>query len=356
MDTTAGDITFDEDGVCNYCKDWHINWEHKVDRRPIEVIIDELLENRRDGKYDAVLGLSGGVDSSELARLVWKHGLNVLLVHADSGWNTKAAWLNVQNIVNTTGFDFFHPRFNHREYRDIINSYLKASVVGLEAPTDNILRTFCYQACHDNKIHSLLNGGNFITEGFLPSNWGYDNGDATNILDIHKRHGTIPLKETKLLNLFSRTVMHSFKGFKEFRLLNHVDPPYNKFKAKEDLAKEFGWIDYGRKHSEDRYTKFVESYIFPKKFGFDKRRAHYSCLICAGQLTREEALKELEIPHYTPEEEASEKEYFTRVLGITIEFLDEYIATPPRSHYEYKTNELTKKTIRLYKRAKQVIR
>ena len=347
MDTTDPSIRFDENGVCNHCTQWFEMWNNRIDRRPIEQVVEEI-KSRRQGRYDAVLGISGGVDSTYTAYLAKKHDLEVLLLHADSGWNSKAAWESVQKIVNVTGYDYEHPRFNHREYRDIINSYLKAHVVGLEAPTDNILRAFIYDAVKRTKCRSIITGNNWATEGILPAMyWGFDNNDAGNIKDIHRKHGTIPLRETKLIGIIERAYVLGVKGVKEYRLLNHIDPPYNRDTAKQVITEFFGWVDHGRKHNEDRYTKFVECYIFPKKFGIDKPKAHYSTLICSEQMTRNEAIKKLAEPPYSPEEEQDEVEYFIRKLGIDESWFLEYINTATGSHRDYKTHDLQRKFVEL---------
>jgi hypothetical protein len=348
MDTSDSDIEFDEDGICNHCKKWFREWENRVDRRPIFDVIAEIKERGKDSKYDAILGISGGVDSSLAVWLAYMFDLKILLVHADAGWNSQIAWESIQNIVNKTGFDYEHFRFNHREYRDIIRSYLRAGVIGLEAPTDNILRSFVYEAAIKHKCKTIISGNNWVTEGIMPGfAWGYDNHDIINIKNIHKKFGEIPLEETKFMGIIKNAWLRGVKGFREYSILNNLDPIYNRDSAKRLLMEDLDWKDYGRKHNEDRYTKFVECYIFPRHFGVDKRKAHYSTLICSGQMTRDEALEGLKVPLYTREEEESEIEYFIRKMGLTRDEFEGFMTQPVRSHYEFDTHTWRRRLVKL---------
>jgi hypothetical protein len=347
MDTTDPSITFDDDGVCNHCTKWFETWENKIDKRPLEEVFQQVRD-RKKGKYDAIVGISGGVDSSLVAYLAYGLGLNCLLVHADDGWNTDAAWTNVQRIVETTGYDFEHVKFDSDQFHDIILAYMMAGVVGLESPTDNALRAIIYDVASKNNINTILSGGNWVTEGIMPGlTWGSDNNDARNIKSIHKRHGSMRIDNVKLIGIIKRAWMLSFRGLREFRPLNHLNPPYNRSIAIEELSENWGLIDYGRKHNENRYTKFVECHIFPERFGIDKRKAHYSTLICSGQMSRVEALQMLSEPLYSIEELEQEKKFFLEQLGIDEVLFESYMNSPIGSHDDYARHNWEKKFVRL---------
>ena len=347
MDTSDPFIHFDKDGICQNCTDYFEHAKTKIDRRPIGEVINQIKE-RSKGKYEAILGISGGTDSTLVAYLAKEHGLNALLVHIDDGWNTDAAKTNVQIIVEKTGYDFKHIKVNKEEYHDLILSYLKAGVVGLEAPTDNGLEAMLHKVIDQYKVKNILSGGNWATEGILSRAWTYDNEDAKNIKAIHKKYGTIPLKEFNLLSITRKAWRLTFGGIKVFRLLNLID--YKRSEAKELLSQKWGWIDYGRKHNENRYTKFIECYIYPRRFGIDKRRAHYSALICNNEMTREQALELLKEPLYSDEELEKEKSFFLSQLEISEEQFEKYMKKPIRSHYEFKTHKWDLKLLRFARR------
>lgn len=350
MDTSDWNIEFDENGVCNHCRDYFTSLD-TLDKRPIEEIWSEIKE-RATGKYDGILGISGGTDSCWVAYLAKKAGLNLLLVHVDDGFNTDAAVKNIEATAKHTGFDIEYRIVPQDEMIDVIRAYFKAGVIGLESPSDNVYRAINFKTMEEYDIKNILHGGNYQTEKILPSTWGYDNKDATNIRAIHKEFGIMPLKKLSLISFYTYVRKLKFGGIREYRPLYHTD--YNRRKAIDTMVKEWGWIDYGRKHNEARYTKFIECYVFPKRFGFDKRLPHYSTLICSGQMTRDEAMHLLETePLYTDDELKVEKEFVLGKLGFSEEEFEELMALPVKSNLEFKTN---KSKQRIYKGLRKALR
>lgn len=350
MDTTDPNIVFDEAGICSNCMNWFEIWENKIDRRPIEDII-QVIKQRSKGKYDGIVGISGGVDSSMVAYLAHKHGLNVLLVHVDDGWNTEAAKKDVAVIKENTGFDSEDFQVDEREFCDILLAYLRAGVQGLEAPTDHLIIAALHEIMDQHGINNILSGSNWVTEGILPKAWGYDRGDARNIKAIHKRFGTIPIRRLEFLGVMKKTWQLTIGGKRNFKLLNHID--YDVGRARKTLAREWGWVDYGRKHQENAFTKFVEAYIFPQRFDIDKRLAHYSTLICSGQMTRDKALELLRNPAHSEEDLAKDKQAFIDGLRITEQQFEEFMSQPTRSHKEFMTH---KRELQLLALVRKVLR
>src|SRR5204863_663020 len=113
-------------------------------------------------------------------------------------------------------------------------------------------------------------------------------------------------------------------------LLDLID--YKKEEAKRILEQQLGWRDYGGKHYESVYTRFFQGYILPRKFGIDKRRAHLSTLICAGQMTREDALTALGQDVYGEACADEDREYVVKKLGLTAGEFDAIMALPRRSY------------------------
>lgn len=341
MDNIADpNITFDENGVCNY---WHEY--QKVSAKSLlhgsegekkwANTIALIKEAGKGKKYDCIIGVSGGVDSTYIAYLVKKANLRPLVVHFDNGWNSEIAVNNITKIIEYLGADLYTLVINWEEFRDLQRSYLKAGVVDIEVLTDHAIFGTLYKLAAKNDIKYVISGTNYETELLLPKAWIFNKIDHVNIKAIHSVYGTVKLKTYPFFDILSK------KYYLNFKKLTFVAPinwtPYNKQKIKELITKEIGWIDYGGKHHESVFTKFYQNYILPTKFNIDKRKAHLSNLICAGQITKEEALQELELPIYNPQELAQDKEYVVKKLGFTMAEFDELMATEPKSHLDFAT-------------------
>jgi len=347
MDTTADEIEFDSSGVCNSCRyitkeikprlDRIKSDEGKVDS---ERIINEIKKSGKGRKYDSVLGISGGVDSSYLAYLAFTNGLNPLLVHVDTGWDTEETIRNLKLIASSLEFDLEIFNINWEEMKDLQISFYKASVKNCEIPQDHIFLAGLYKVAENHGIKYILLGTNFSTESILPRSWGHNAGDLRHLLSIHKKFGKIPLKNIPKLSLIKRYIYYPIiKGIKIVRLLNYVE--YNRSEAKRILINRFNWYDYGYKHYESVLTRFFQGYYLPKKFGIDKRKAHFSSLINTGQMSREEALEELAKPPYQNEKQIEEdKTYIANKLGLSMSDWEEILSLPIREHDEFHNSDL----------------
>jgi len=294
MDTSDPWIFFDENGVCYHClhfdakmRDW--NDEDKL-TATLSEIIHKVKKSSENNEYDCVIGLSGGIDSSYLAYIVKRQfGLRPLAVHLDNGWNSKLAVKNIEHIIRKLDIDLHTHVVDWEEFRDIQISYIKASVIDIEAITDHAIIGCLFQTAVENNIKCIMLGTNDVTERILPRAWVFNKNDARNLLSIHRRFGTLPIKTYPLLGAATLKMYISRIGIEVFSPLNYVS--YIKSQAKQVLINELGWIDYGGKHYESIFTRFYQGYILPRKFHVDKRRAHFSTLINSGQMTREQALK-----------------------------------------------------------------
>lgn len=344
MDTSDPDIFFDQEGVCNHCHYYdalakeHLHYDDEGQRRLTE-IVEQIKTSGRNKRYDCISGISGGVDSSYTAYLAKELGLRPLIVHFDNGWNSEIAVQNVYKIVSKLRFDMETYVIDWDEFKDIQLAYLKASVMDIEAPTDHAIAAVVNRLTRKHKIKYLLSGGNIVTEAILPTAWGYSNMDLRNILAIHKKFGTVQLKTFPTLGLVDRVWFQIIHGIQSVRLLNYI--PYNRREAKEILSRELGWQDYGGKHHESVITRFYQGYLLPTKFGIDKRRAHFSTMICSGQMTREDSLRKLESPPYPTEAMLQEDmEFVAKKFGLSLAELQEIIQRPPRSHYDFPNNQV----------------
>lgn len=100
---------------------------------------------------------------------------------------------------------------------------------------------------------------------------------------------------------------------------------------------EFGWQPFRHKHHELRFTRFIEDFWFPKKYGFDKRRAHLSSLVLTGQLTREDALKRISKPELDIQTSENEKRYVANKLGFSESEFEELFIQQNRTFRDYKS-------------------
>lgn len=336
-------LLFDENGVCNYCTNYKKKY---VDEFPsleirsklLEGLLEKIKQNGVGKKYDSIMGLSGGVDSSYLAYLAKEWGLNPLLIHFDNGWNSELAVKNIDSIISHTGFDLYTYVVDWDEFKDLQLSYIKASVLDWEIPTDHGFFAMLYKQASKHKIKYILTGHNFQTEAILPKTMRWSKMDVANIIDIHAKHGTKKLKTFPMMGFFEYSKYQLVEKIERLNLLEFVN--YDKNDAKETIIKEFGWRDYGGKHYESIFTRFYQGYVLKEKFGYDKRKAHLSNLICSGQITRDEALIEIQKNPYSSELQLEEdKEFVLKKLGIDNDMFENFMKSPVKSHLEYKSYE-----------------
>jgi len=342
MDTTDPEISFDEKGQCNHCTEYfrlaplYIYDGEKGDQAR-EALIAKIKEAGKNSDYDCMVGVSGGVDSTYVAYMAKKFGLRILAFHFDNGWNSELAVKNVENIVKKLDIDYQTWVVDWEEFRDLQISFLKASVANAEIPSDHAFLAATYHLCSKYNIKYFLSGSNFATEGILPKSWGYNAKDVKHLKGIHKLFGKIKFKTYPLLG-FNREFYYTYvKKIKMVRLLNYI--PYVKEDAMKVIQDELGWVYYGGKHYESVFTRFFQAYYLPHKFGFDKRLAHLSTLICSGQITREQALEEMKKDTYPPELLAEDKEYVIKKLGMNAEEFETILNVAPKSYKEYPNDE-----------------
>lgn len=336
MDTSDPDIRFDEQGVCSHCHEHDLLVRLRVIEGEkgwceLERISARIKRDGSGSKYDCVIGLSGGVDSSYTAWLAKRLGLRPLAVHLDNGWNSEVAVRNIEQLVRRLGLELRTYVIDWEEFRDLQLAFLKASTPDSEVPTDHAINSLLRLTARSEGIRHVLSGANIRTETHLPRAWSQGHWDWKYIRSIHKQFGTIRLRtypRTRLVQGYVARLTQQWVW-----PLNYVD--FVKQDAKELLRSEVGWCDYGAKHSESIYTRFYQGYILPRKFGFDKRRSHLSALVCSGQMGREEALRELERDPYPPELQQQDLQYVVKKLGITHPEFDAIMALSPKSYHEY---------------------
>ncbi|WP_294168578.1 N-acetyl sugar amidotransferase [uncultured Clostridium sp.] len=343
MDTTDSRIKFDEKGVCDHCNNYYSNikpnW-HPDERGAKELasIVEKIKAYGKGKKYDCIIGLSGGVDSSYLLYYaVEKLGLRPLVFAVDTGWNLDVAVENIKKMINGLNLELYTEVINWNEMKDLQVAYFKSQVPYQDIPQDHVIFAALYNYAAKNGIKYVLTGGNYSTECVRePNEWVYVN-DVKQIKDIHKKFGKIKLKTLPLCGMFKyRLYYRYFKGMKVVKPLDLI--PYEKEMAISTLEKRFGWQRYANKHFECIFTRFYEGYWLIKKFGYDKRRAHFSSLILTGQLKRDEALEILAKPPYDEETAMQDLEYITNKLGLSKEEFFDLMNKENKTFRDYKSS------------------
>jgi len=348
MDTSDPEITFDEYGICNYCRSYEerkklFTPDENEKSKHLQAMVDFCKKMGKGKKYDCIIGVSGGVDSTYVAYKVKELGLRPLAVHLDNGWDAELAVSNIHNVLKKLDIELFTYVLDWEEFRSLQVAFLKASTPDAEIPSDHAIVALMKSMAAKEDL-PLIWGVNFSSESILPRTWSQGHMDWGYIKKVNKLFGTKKLRDYPHYSVFKRIYWNRIKGLRIFDILNLID--YDKEQAKKFLIEELGWRDYGGKHHESIYTKFFQAYILPAKFGFDKRRAHLSSLILAGQITREEALVEMQKPLYDKKELEEHLIYVPKKLGLTKDQFEEIMNTPPRKYEEF-SPELPKIVYRL---------
>ncbi len=342
MDTTDPHITFDDDGNCCHCSEYlETRAKHSYQGKESDAALDQILEKiRRDGqgkKYDCVIRVSGGADSSYLAYLITQRGLRPLAVHMDNGWNSEKAVINIKVITRKLGIDYESYVLDWEDFKNLQLSFLKASVPEAETPTDVAIPAALHSIAAKYGLKYILSGGNLATEGILPKSWHYDIRDLKYLNYIHSTFGARPLKNFPTFGYKKEIFYKLVKGIRMIYPLNSV--PFNKEQAIELLSEKFDWRPYGGKHHESTYTKFIQSYYLYEKFKIDYRRATLSTRICVGEIKRCKAVEQLRCKPYNPEEVDEMKNYIAKKLGIDRDELERIMRLPPKWYWDYPNDE-----------------
>lgn len=343
MDTSDPNIVFDDNGISDYYHNYQQNilpnWNTGADGKKELMSISEKIKKEGKGKeFDCIIGMSGGLDSS-YAVYVAKEimGLRPLIFHVDAGWNTQQAVGNIEKLVDGLNLDLYTEVINWEEMKDLQVAYFKSQIPNMDDPQDIAFFSSLYKFAKKYKIKYVLTGANYSTECCRePEDWGaYPGIDKTLIMDIHSKFGKKPLKTFPIIDIFSYKIYYKYVlGMTIVKPLNLV--PYIKADAEKLLQDRFGWEKFQHKHHESRFTRFYEDYWMPKKFGFEKRRAHFSSLILTGQMTRDEALERISKPELDEQFLKHEFDYVANKLDLTVEELQNIFDGENKTYHNYK--------------------
>lgn len=322
MDSSDPNIAFDDAGVCDYCLNFDNNispsWQPAGSQQALLDLAKQVKKESAGAEYDCIIGLSGGLDSSYTAYVAKElMGLNPLLFHVDAGWNTEQAVKNIECLVDGLGLDLYTDVIDWYEMRDLQVAFLKSQIPDQDLPQDAAFFSALYRYARKNKIKYILTGSNYSTECCRePEEWGgYLGIDRLLFNSILSKFGNKKLVKFPLIDILVYKII--YKNFIKIKVafpLNLVN--FRKSEAESLLNKKFGWQKFDHKHYESRFTRFYEGYWLPNKFGFDKRRAHFSSLISTGQMSRNEALQRLSTSALSTHDIDREFRYVANKLGL----------------------------------------
>lgn len=343
MDSSDPNISFDTSGVCDYCQNFDAeifpNWSlGNAGSEKLSQLSERIKAQGRGKEFDCIIGLSGGLDSSYAAYIAKeKMGLRPLLFHVDAGWNTDQAVGNIEKLVDGLGLDLYTEVINWHEMKDLQLSFLRSQIPDQDLPQDAAFFSALYKFARKHKIKYVITGANYSTECCRePEEWGgYPGIDKALFSDIHSKFGKGRLETFPLVDIFVYKVLYQrLLGMEIVRPLNLV--PYTKKDAEAELERLFGWQKFQHKHHESRFTRFYEDYWMPRKFGFHKRRAHFSSLIMTGQMDRAEALDRIARPEMDEHFLSQEFEYVANKLDLTVDELQQIFDGENKTYRNYK--------------------
>lgn len=352
MDTSDPEIQFDANGICNHCTAAIERIKRQLlppdeRKRALDTLVEKIKFEGKGKEYDCIIGVSGGVDSTTTAYYVKKLGLRPLAVHFDNGWDSELAVENIKRTLDTLNIELYTHVVDWEEFRDLQMCFLKASVANCEAPTDHGITALLFQMACKVGTRFILSGSNIVTEAILPHSWGHYNQDLRHMIALHNRFGSIPLKTMSTISIPQYFYYIFVKKIRQIPFLNYIE--YNKHEAKKMLMQEIGWRDYGGKHYESVWTRFFQGYYLPTKFGYDKRRAHLSTLICSGQITRDDALAEMKKPPYDADLLKQDMQFVLKKFGLTKQEFDAIIDALPMQAKDYPCHYFLFHTLQRYK-------
>lgn len=344
MDTSDPNIVFDDRGWCDYCNNFENtirpNWATGVEgQRKLQQMAETIRADSKGKDFDCIIGLSGGLDSSYAAYVAKeKMGLRPLLFHVDAGWNTDQAVGNIEKLVDGLGLDLYTEVVNWQAVKRMQVAFLRSGIPDQDLVQDAAFFSGLYKFARKYKIKHIITGSNFSTECCRePEEWGgYLGIDKLLFKDIWAKCGDgKPIDDFPLVDILVYKVWYQkVLGMKVHHPLNLV--PYVKKEAEDELERRFGWQRFQHKHHESRFTRFYEDFWLPRKFGFDKRRAHFSSLIMTGQMTRDEALARLTRPEMDEHFLKQEFEYVANKLDLSVAELQEIFDGPNKTYRDYR--------------------
>lgn len=315
-DTTIPGIKFDNEGTSNYAKiqetliqDFPRGEKGEKDWKQL---IKNIKQQGRHRKYDCIIGISGGTDSSYLLHIIKHIGLRPLALNLDNGWNSDIAVKNIKKMTSALGVDLETYVINYEEIKDLHRAYIKASLPWIDYPTDQAIHSILYKIALREKVKYILTGTDFRSEGKQPTEWTYS--DSRQLKFIHHLFGKEKLKSYPIISFPQLIYYGYFRKIKIIHPFNYIT--YNKTTAKKYLQENYGWENYGGHHYENLFTKWAIGYWMYEKFNIDKRKITYSAQIISGEMSRDEALIEVNKTPYNKKNIENDTAFVLKKLDL----------------------------------------
>jgi hypothetical protein len=306
----------DENGVSNYARiqqnlmnDYP---QGELGKKQWNTILERIQALGKGKKYDCIIGVSGGTDSSYLLHLAKAYGLRPLAVNLDNGWSSDIAVKNIKSMTTVLGIDLETYVVDYEEMKDILRAYMRAGLPWIDNPTDQAIQAILYRYARREGIRTILIGTDFRSEGKQPTEWTY--GDYRQLRFIHRKFGNGKRRTYPSKPLWSVLYSGYIRKIKIYSPFNYIE--YRKQDARDLLEKQYNWQYYGEHHHENLFTKWVIGYWMYEKFGIDKRIITYSAQVLNGAISRHDALKICSNKPYNPETIVSDTEYVIKKLDI----------------------------------------
>jgi len=334
-DESIPKISFDENGVSNYA----ILYEKLAEAYPRgqkglsdwDAMVYKIKASGKGKRYDCIIGVSGGTDSSYLLHISKVQGLRPLAVNLDNGWNSDIAVKNIKKMTTALDIDLETYVINYEEIKDLLKCYMYAGMPWIDMPTDLAIKAVLYKIAAREGVKYILRGNDFRSEGSQPTEWTY--GDGKQLKYLHQKFGTVPLKtfpNYTILSLFYYGAIRKIKSIYPFYFLD-----YNKNKAQELLIGKYGWEYYGGHHFENIFTRFALTYWLYEKFGIDKRKISLSAQVLSGDTSRQAAVETIMEMPYDKDTIGEVLHYVTKKLGMSLSEFDVVFRSPNHSFTDY---------------------
>ena len=348
MDTTDSNLTFDSNGVCDYCRNYKLKLNKDIQTKTLsdlEVYVKKIKLAGKNKQYDCIIGLSGGADSSYLVYYAKEVlGLRPLVFTVDTGWNLNVAIENIERLVKSLKLDLYTEVINWNEMKDLQRSFFLADIPYQDLPQDHVIFAGLYRYAVKHNIKYVLTGSNTTTEGVRPPiEWVYFN-DIKLIKSIHKKYGKLSLKTVPLVGMIKYKIFYEYiLGMKRFYPLDYIN--YNKEEVEKLLYTKFGWQKYENKHYENVFTRFYEGYYLIKKFNFDKRKCYQSNLILSGQINKVEALSSLSKNPYDENLIKKDMKYIAKKMSFSLSEFEDIINRRGKTYKDYPNSYIILKSL-----------
>lgn len=329
-------ISFDDHGVCNYCKQIDqlvidYGTKNNLGKKKLFQIINEIKKKGKNKKYDCVIGLSGGTDSSYILMKACDWGLRPLAVHYDNTWNTAVASENIRKVTTKLNVDLYTHVIDNKEHDQIKLAYLKSGVQEFDTDTDLAFVQVLRSAAAKFNVKYILEGHSFLEEGISPAQNNYFDGGY--IKDIIHSYSDTKIKSYPLMTFFQFLKWIIFYRQKFIRPLWYIH--YSKKKSQEELIKRTGWKNYEGHHLENRASAFAHQIWIPRRFGLDYRFLTLAAKVRNGEISRDTALKEYNSPL---KKNIRLEEYVMKRLNLSLQEYESFFINKNRKTWrEFKT-------------------